>query len=190
MKALSRLRVPPLALCVALATIACDRHPEPAPAASSASRTTALTPRLLEPGALRAALGQVLAQAGPSPQVLELSMRPDRIILQARDRKQPTRVLQHEVRGDGLLPPTPVRLEGSGALEDNLFPLSDVALDALPEMMAQAVESVDPEHGKVTHILLRRNLPHSMDVQFRVYVSSPTKDGIWDADQYGKPTSR
>ena len=38
----------------------------------------------------------------------------------------------------------------------------------------------------MSHVVLRRNLPLDENVQFRVYVQSPAKDGYVDADASGK----
>ena len=78
-------------------------------------------------------------------------------------------------------------IRGTGELSANLFPLSDVALQRIPELVTRATTEVDPAQGKVTRVLVRRHLPKTDAVRFRVYVESPRLSGSVDFDQDGNP---
>jgi hypothetical protein len=94
-------------------------------------------------------------------------------------------VLQYVYQHGEVSKPVVVELRGNGDLEDNLFPLADVQLDRVPDLCERARQKVDPEAGRISHVLVRRNLPESMDIQLRLYVTSPAKDGYLDADRSG-----
>jgi hypothetical protein len=174
------------AIFVALAcTVACD-EPTAKPLPAASTRAEQKAPSLLEAESLRTALSAVEKQAGPKVEALELDVHPDHLVLKARDRANPARVLQHVYRNGRLEEPVPVRLLGNGKLEENLFSLADADLGVIPALSREAVTAVDERFGKVSHVLLRRNLPQDEDIQFRVYVQSPMKDGYVDADASGK----
>jgi hypothetical protein len=175
----------PVLLC-ALLGAACDRQPDPNPAPSTSARAPAAGPSLLNPSAYQLALRDVKTAAGSDIKALELAVHPGRMVLQAQDPKQPGRVMQYEYRDGKVLKPISVRLAGTGKLEDNLFPLDEVALDELPRLAKEAVLELDPDNGKVDYVLVRRNLPHTMDIQIRTYIDSPAKDGYVDADERGR----
>jgi hypothetical protein len=79
-----------------------------------------------------------------------------------------------------------VELRGSGALGENLFPLSSLKVEQIPELARAAVARVDREHGRVERIVIRRNLPADEAVGIRVYVDSPIRSSHVDADARGK----
>ncbi len=141
---------------------------------------------LLDDGAWQRGFRALATQAGPDAQVLELDLYPDRIVLKARDAEAPDQVLQHVYRGGHVAAPVEVRLLGSGNLEDNLFPMSEVTWDRLPAVAREAVKTVDPAEGRVSHVLVRRNLPHDTAIRIRAYVASPIRDGYVDANARGK----
>ncbi len=142
-------------------------------------------PSLLEDARWQRAFRQLSAQAGPDAYVLEFDVHPDRIVLKARDPRAKTKVLQHTYRGGRVEAPVPVRLLGTGTLEDNLFPMSEVDWNRVPAVAQEALGAVDPE-GSISHVLIRRNLPHDTQIRMRAYVSSPIRDGYVDADAQGK----
>jgi hypothetical protein len=167
-------------------SLGCERT-EPTPARRVASVPATTRTSLLTHAGLEDALGRLRGRLGRDVQALELRVRADRLVLQARDQTRHQQVLEHVVENGNLLPPVEVELRGPGQLEDNLFPLADARLEQIPEMCARAVERVDPRAGRVSLVLLRRNLPLSSEIQFRVYVSSPVRDGYLDADLGGRP---
>ena len=66
-----------------------------------------------------------------------------------------------------------------------LIGLGDPTL-VFPDLVRRAVDKVDAKNGKVGYVIVKRNLPIDMDVQFRVFVKSPLKDGFVNADKNGK----
>lgn len=142
---------------------------------------------LLSPEAVRAAKGAIDDKLGPATKALELRAYPDRWVLQAEDPDRPGRLFQLKYEHDRLGAPLEMTLRGSGDLEQNLFSLQNVAFDAIPKLVHEAELAVDPEDGVVEYVLLRRALPFKREVEFRVFVKSPRRDGHLDADHLGRP---
>jgi hypothetical protein len=123
----------------------------------------------------------------PSPiQVLSLLVYPDHAVLQAQDPAAPKSVLQYVYRGGAVSPPVPVKLLGKGKLEDNLFPLESVKVAALPRLVRDAKVKANMPEGLVSRVLLKRDLPETLDVRFRVFVTSQRRDASFQADQTGQ----
>lgn len=176
---------------LALTLAGCETAPDKAPstrAETVASTASALAgPSLLTKERLKTALSELVAKAGPDVWALRLEVHPTEIVLQARDPKNPKQVLQYRYRGDKVETPQRVELRGSAELEPNLFPLDSVDLGKIPDLVQLAIQHIDPQDGKVSYVLLRRDRPESDDIEFRVYVDSPRKSGHLDADRHGKP---
>jgi len=120
-------------------------------------------------------------------ELLELRASPDRLVLQVADPATPERVLEWEYAQGEVKEPRVVELRGAGKLDENLFPLDSVYLKAIPRLCSIAVDHVDPQDGKVSHLVIRRNLPFSGDVRFRLFVDSPRRPGQLDANRFGHP---
>jgi hypothetical protein len=118
---------------------------------------------------------------------LRVEVRPREILLQAEDSQNPGAVLEYHYRDGKVGEPEHATLRGKGQLADNLFDASEVKLDAIPALTREAVRRVDPEHGSVELVLIRRNLPESAEVRLRVYVSSPRFSGYLEANRSGQP---
>lgn len=122
----------------------------------------------------------------PSPiEALSLLVYSDRLVLQARDPGARNNVVQYVVRSGHVTDPIPVKLIGTGKLDDNLFPLDAAKVDAVPKIVREAQGKANIPEGSVVRVLLKRNLPESMDIQFRVFVTSQRRDAYLDADQSG-----
>lgn len=186
-------RAGPLWLLVALAgAAACNQSSANSgtrrtDAVSSTSRS-APAPSLYSRDALEELLGALREKSGISPSLLELEILPDTARIQVESSTQPGTVVEYRWQGRRLTGPARVELRGDGKLEENLFPLSDLDLDDIEDLVLKAVETVDPAHGKVARILARRRLPEDTPVGLRVYVKSPTRDGYVDADAEGRIT--
>ncbi len=164
----------------------CRKHrsvPSREKPASSAEKSS---PSLLTAGPLQRGLVALHKKLGKPIKALELLVFPDHLMLQVEDPDKPDQVLQYEYRDGKVSDGIPVELQGSGKLSDNLFTLDDIKLDAVPELARQAVQKVDPKNGRVSYMILKRNLPFDMDVQYRVFMKSPLRDGYVDADKSGK----
>ncbi len=171
-----------VACCLALTAQSCKKQaPEQLQTSAATTGPSLLTERGLHQG--MASLG---LRIGAHPKLLEVVVYPDHIVVQAQDPKHLDQVLQYEYRTGDVAPPQRVALEGTGTLDDNLFSLDDIKLDVIPDLAKRAAEKVDDKNGKVSSVLLKRNLPYEMDVQYRVFVKSPIKDGYVDADKNGK----
>lgn len=128
-----------------------------------------------------------LEAALPAPIVaLELVIRADRVVLQARDPARPTRVVQYEYRAGRVLGPRPVELRGPGQLEDNLFPLAQADLASVPGFVHKAARKAGAAHTRISHVVLRRNLPDTFDVRFRAYMIDEEKAEPVQADARGR----
>jgi hypothetical protein len=174
--------------CLALLLVlGCRERPRPTGPAPSASQASAYRGSLFTYQPLRESLAKLRAATGSRVEALELRIYPDRLVLQARDPVRSNRVLEYVVRNGEVEKPVDVTLKGPGQLEDNLFPLGDVKLDAVPQLTLRALEHVDDRAGRINYVLIRRNLPVSNEVAMRVFISSPIRDGYLDADAEGRP---
>ena len=165
---------------------ACDEGPQVSAHRSQAVAGSAVVgPPLFEREPLERFLGGLATRVGSQARVLSLDLRAHRAIVQAEDRQKPGHVVEHELVNGAFGEPRSAEVRGSGELEVNLFPLSEVALRRVPELVTRATTEVDPAQGKVTRVLVRRHLPKTDAVRFRVYVESPRVSGSVDFDQDG-----
>jgi hypothetical protein len=75
---------------------------------------------------------------------------------------------------------------GSGAsLEPNLYPLDEVNLAGIPDLVTKALPAAKIDDGKVTHIMIKRGLPFNKDITLRVFIKGTRKDGWVEADAKG-----
>lgn len=177
-----------LLLLVALSVSACNQRSEQARRSRSeavASASQAMSgPSLLARERLATALGELRAKAGGK--LLRLEIRPTEVVMQAEDPSTPGAVLELRYRDGKVSEPEQATLRGKGQLADNLFDVSELKLDAVPELAREAVRRVDADNGAVELVLVRRALPESDDVRIRVYVASPRQSGYVDADRTGQ----
>jgi hypothetical protein len=123
----------------------------------------------------------------PSPiQALSLLVYPDHAVLQAQDPAAPKNVLQYVYRGGAVSPPVPVKLLGTGKLQDNLFLLESVKIAALPRLVREAKAKANIPEGLVARVLLKRDLPETVDIRFRIFVTSQRRDASFQADETGR----
>jgi hypothetical protein len=149
------------------------------------SQSAETEPNLYSEGAFERALTE-LRKRVPSPvEALSLLVYSDRMVLQARDPAARNNVVQYVVRSGRVTDPIPVKLIGTGKLDDNLFPLDAAKVDSVPRLVREAQSKANIPEGTVVRVLLKRNLPESMDIQFRVFVTSQRRDAYLDADQQG-----
>jgi hypothetical protein len=143
-------------------------------------------PSLYTDEPLGAALRELKKKLPGSVQALSLLVYRDHLVLQAQDPVAAERVLQFVYRAGGVEGPQTVKLLGTGKLEDNLFPLDAAKVNAIPHLVKDAQARANIPEGTVARVLLKRNLPDTMDVQFRVFVTSQRRDASFDANQDGK----
>ncbi len=174
------------AVAGALLASGCRKHSSTPTRERPASSAEENVPSLLTAGPLQRGLVALHGTLGKPIEALELLVYPDHLMLQVQNPKRPDQVLQYEYRNGKVSKGVRVELQGTGTLSDNLYTLDDIQLDAVPELAREAVQKVDPKNGRVSYMILKRNLPYDMDVQYRVFVKSPLKDGYVDADKNGK----
>jgi hypothetical protein len=119
--------------------------------------------------------------------VLVVDVREQRVVAQIEDSTHPGQVVELSLEGERASEPERAELRGKGELATNLFSLRDATLDKIPELVSRATKQVDAQDGKVTRIVLRRQLPHTDALRFRVYVDSPRLSGHVDFDASGNP---
>lgn len=171
-----------------LAVLGCEQRADK----TSHSRTDAVAsasqemsgPSLFSSERLGPALQALRSKAGGK--LLRLEIRARELTLQAEDASTPGAVVELHFRDGKVSEPEHATLRGKGLLADNLFDASELKLEAIPELLREAVRRVDAESGTVDLVLVRRNLPDSEDVRLRVYVTSPRRSGYVDADGSGQ----
>jgi hypothetical protein len=97
--------------------------------------------------------------------------------LQSQDPAVPANVDERAWRNGQVGPPEPVRLTGTGTLEESLFSLDEINWDAVAAALAGAPALVEQQLGRpldgsdgVTHIIATKDLPFSPATVVRVYV--------------------
>lgn len=120
----------------------------------------------------------------PKP-VRVLSVRATRraVVAQVQNAADLTKVDEYRCKPAGCTGPVQVRLMGKGKLRDNLFPLRAIDLSRSPEVMVR----VSQEHElPIEKLIVTRNLPQSMDIQFRVHLQSADRELIVAVDKNGR----
>ncbi len=125
--------------------------------------------------------------------VLRLGIRTEEMTLEAQDPKNAQHVDAYNYSKGSVSAPTPVNLTRliDKNLENNLFKLDDVNLDAIPALMKGAVERASVEEGKVTQMELSRGLilnpPLSMGPpQWNILVEGPRGNATVYANAKGE----
>jgi hypothetical protein len=123
----------------------------------------------------------------PSSKLLRLEVRARELVVQVEDPNNPGHLLERHFRDGKAAETEHATLRGKGSLSENLFRLSDVNLDSIPELTRLAVQRIDADSGSADLVLVRRNLPETDDVRLRVYVVSPRQSDYLVADRAGQP---
>ena len=124
---------------------------------------------------------------GGEVRVLDLSIYESFLKIQVQDPQKKENVDGYDYKNSVISEPVPVRLYGGGNLEQNLFKLKEVNLAKIPELIDEAREkSQDLEGAKVTHVIVKKDLPFSNKVKIRVYLSGTRKSAWLVADADGK----
>lgn len=159
--------------------LACSK---PAPQDSLAKEQPAqrsyLTPRYLD-----GAIDKLLEPLPKPVRLLSLTALHGVVVLQVQDFKDRREVVEYRVVDGGVSGPVAVELRGPGKLSDNLFRAD--AVD--PHVASKVLTQVRAEFSEeVRKLVLTRNLPASMDIQFRVFLKTPAGDRIVTADKNGR----
>jgi hypothetical protein len=178
-----------LALLAATATTGCEQASGGTERRSDAvTNATPASPSQFERAEVKRWLAALTSRVGRA-RVLVVDVQEKRVVAQVEDGAHPGQVLEFILEGEHDSAPERAELRGSGDLGTNLFTLRDAALDKIPDLVKRAVSEVDAQNGRVTRIVLRRQLPQTDALRFRVYVESPRLSGHIDFDASGTPVS-
>lgn len=129
------------------------------------------------------------AKVGPPTRVLELLIYPNYGYAQIQDPKKPENVDQYDERDGNVQDGAPVKFMGhqptAADIKEDTFDIDEVDFGAVAKMVKDAPVQLKIDDGKTTHIILKRPLPFSKDVRFRVYVNGARKDGSVEYDAKG-----
>jgi hypothetical protein len=163
-----------------------ERAPEPLTAdpASIQSQVDAARPSL-EHGQIGRALDALLNPLPKPLRILTITALPSMVVVQVQNTQNPNEVHQYQyTHKDGRVEgPLKVKLQGKGSLKDNLFrPPS-----AEPRMAEDALSNVTNQYKHPARkLVMIRNLPESMDIQFRVYLDTPGGELAVVTDKHGR----
>lgn len=130
-------------------------------------------------------IDEVAAARGADPlRILRALLSPEYAFVQAQDPSIPENVDEYRWR-DTLAGAVPVRLTGSGDLEQQLYSADEVDWATIPALVAAAPTLTEIPDGVVTHVIVERPLPFSEDVRMRVFVGGERNNGYVDADAMG-----
>lgn len=130
---------------------------------------------------------KIAEKIGGEVKALDLTVYENYLKIQTQDPKKKENVDSYDYKNGVITEPVPVRLYGGGSLEQNLFNLKDVNLDKIPALIDEAREkSKDLEGAKVSHVIVKKDLPFSNKVKIRVYLTGTRKSAWLVADQSGK----
>jgi hypothetical protein len=173
-------------LAVLLFSTACNTTPAPNGSAASATSLAANSPAqidYLQPQELASALHALLDPLSPPIRLLSVVALPSQVIIQVQNPADHSQVNELRYKGGQLSGPTPVKLLGKGNLKDNLFNLE--AAD--PQVATQVLSSVRAEYKEpIRKLVMIRNLPNSLDIQFRAYLRGNEAETVIAADKLGK----
>lgn len=165
---------------VLLTAFGCDRSQEihPNQSAQLSVETSYLTPRYLSE-AINALIGPL-----PKPvRLLTLTALNRVVVLQVQNPKDPRTVIEYRYRDGSVTGPVHVELKGPGKLADNLYRIDSIDLHVAEKVLNQVHSEYSEE---VRKLILTRNLPTSMDIQFRVFLKTNAGDRIIVADKTGR----
>ncbi|HEX8249736.1 MAG TPA: hypothetical protein VF599_16275 [Pyrinomonadaceae bacterium] len=130
---------------------------------------------------------QMAEKIGGEVKALDLSVYENNVKIQVQDPQKKENVDGYDYKNGTISEPVPVRLYGGGSLEQNLFKLKEVNLAKIPELIDEAREkSKDLEGAKITHVVIKKDLPFSNKVKIRIYLSGTRKSAWLVADATGK----
>ncbi|HEV8550530.1 MAG TPA: succinyl-diaminopimelate desuccinylase, partial [Polyangiaceae bacterium] len=178
-----------LLLAVAFATTASGCENASSTVEQRADRVASVqasTRTLFERAELASWLPAVRRSVG-SARVLMLDVREHVLRVQYEAPGAPGQVVETVIENGRASEPARAELHGSGELSTNLFALGDVSLEKIPEVVSAAAAKVDAQDGRITRVLVRRQLPQTDAVRLRVYVESPRLSGQADFDINGNP---
>jgi hypothetical protein len=167
------------AMCFVTA-LGCSSPKESPPivAADENAEASYLTPRYLGE-----AIDQLIGPLAKPVRMLSLTALNRVVVIQVQGAEDRNSVLEYRLSDGKVSGPVPVELKGPGKLPDNLFRVDSFD----PHVAEKVLTAVRIEYSEeVRKLVVTRNLPASMDIQFRVFLKTGTKDRIVAADKGGR----
>lgn len=164
--------------CLA-ASMGCSSPTEP-PVVVSGDRVelSYLTPRYLGE-----AIDKLINPLPKPVRLLSLTALNRVVVIQVQGTDDRNTVLEHRFSEGRVSGPVPVELKGPGKLADNLFRADSFD----PHVAEKVLTAVRAEYSEeVRKLVVTRNLPASMDIQFRVFLKTGTQERIVVADKGGR----
>lgn len=153
------------------------------------SPTRNLDENLFEEGKMKDVVAMFEKEVGTnSIRALQFTVYKTFSTLQAQDPNKPENVDEYTYR-NGKIEKRPVKLYGGGKLEDNLFSLSDINIDAVSTLFEEVqnkAKELEFEGGKDPYMMIKKNLPFSNKIVWRVYMTGTRKNLYVEADANGK----
>jgi hypothetical protein len=140
----------------------------------------------LAPGGARAAIRGLTTALGYTPQFVAIGLYGSYAIFRVRDRDKPGNVDAYTWREGALSGPEPVSIRRE-EVAARAFRLRDVAIDAVPRLVARA-ERVDIEDPEVGGVIIERGFGDNAPPRFLVNVSGPRESAQLRADARGRVT--
>lgn len=163
-----------------------EKRSSPAKAGGDEGAASAPTSLFEEPAS---ALSDVKKKLGRDQlTVLQLAIFPTYLHIQVQDPNEKGHVDEYRWRAGTVEGPTPVKLTGKtdvATINKRVFNLAEADVGAVAKMVEDAVQRLDLEDGKVTHVVLERQAPFRNAVQFRVYITGLRNSGSVSYDAQG-----
>jgi hypothetical protein len=121
------------------------------------------------------------------PKLLDLLVYDSYIMVKVQDPKKPENIDGYTFKEGSLGSPVPVKIMGNGKIEDNVFPISEVNLAALPKLTEEIMAKLkDVEGGTMVGYSIDRGLPFDKEIGIMPLVNSSRRSITADADKNGK----
>lgn len=171
-------RVARLGAVFCLASVSACNGPAATTTSDSAAELSYLTPRYLHE-----AVDKLINPLPKPVRLLSLTALNRVVVVQVQSDENRGSVVEYRFSDGTVTGPVPVKLEGPGKLADNLFRVDSFD----PHVAEKVLTAVRAEYSEeVRKLVVTRNLPVSMDIQFRVFLKTGTGDRILAADKNGR----
>ncbi|OKH77953.1 hypothetical protein EB73_40465 [Mycobacterium sp. SWH-M3] len=152
--------------------------------------TEAVSGNLLTAEGMDNALAAISEKVGANPmQVVEMTISPSALTVQAVDPNAPTELNQWSYTAGTVGPSRPVDYDDdTEALQQNLFAITDVPTSAIATAIEAAVPASEVKDGTVQSVSIKRNLPFDENVIMFINVDSDRSSKQVRADTTGQVT--
>jgi hypothetical protein len=145
---------------------------------------------LLTAEGIDTAYSAIAEEVGATPmQVVEVTIIPSVLTVQAVDPNAPTELNQWSYTAGAVGPSRPVDYDDDvEALQQNLFAVDEVPTSAIAAAIDGAVPASGVEGGKVQSVVIQRNLPFDSDITMLINIEGERSTKQVRADVTGKVT--